>query len=839
MDNAQAPSPGAPCRPARPHAPQPQWDQFAVVRDCVYTHTQPQWLEVTSETKRGSTREGPSCSTPSELRTPSWTPTVVRPPPLEACRVCTTCLQPKQACSCSTCYVCQASFLKNRHHCRRCWHAVCASCWGHKHYVHMLGRPMVVCDRCSVPWALVNASKRDEAGLLWGLYALRIAGDMPRLCIAPLCCTFTRRLTCPACGLPTVSTQPHEARVVRPNGVSPAVMDMINVLDMQQLSLRAMVVNGMTVAGVERLFRGCFHNYEEVLAFRAVTTATAAQRILLASVAAAIAYEYVGAPNITLGLSDIPYARALQVTVSRERYTLLEVPGRVKFIAFPGTHNWRTLWVDMQFSRVSESVYTRLHEGLQAGPQPSSEPVPLCGGVRKTWTYHVHGGFAREAQEVGLPVESLLEDVRHGGYTLVLCGHSMGGAIAQYLSLQLLHKAAALLVPTDPRAEPNLMCVTFGAPLLGNYELADHVHGCGWSHLFHNFVYRSDIVPRVFCTDELAWDAQSRLTQSLTSVFAAAHNWWRGRKTADQSSRQSNSSSSSSNSRAPFDALSSSETDASVSPTSVERLVRFRSSSAQAEGPLREPPTEAHRRHFLPGLLSNVVRTTAALSVGLTGGLGEGTIISEADGGVTDATTSDDEEEARIAAYMDTAIRTSRDLLEEEKAAGGEDLVESRTLSGSAVDSGGAAVRRDADVEAALSAFTSSCNRRQASFTASHVKRARSSGVEAAEAYVGEAPPEQGAARATVPNTPQPPPAASADVTADVFIPTRRMHRRFTCFGRYHFVQFGSYGYVSTADSETAFGILKHGCDEKVVLRDHSVAAYNRGLMIHLYRNLE
>jgi pimeloyl-ACP methyl ester carboxylesterase len=820
MNDASASSDRIAFDAARQYAPQPQWEQFALMRDYAYTHTQPQWLDVLRGRgdKHTAMRNAVGGVTPASSKThaPSWSPCIVRPPPLEGRRVCMTCLELKEACRCKTCFVCKAKFLKNRHHCRRCWHAVCSGCWGYKHYVHMLGRPMVVCDRCSVPWALANALRRDEAGLLWGLYALRIAGEMPRLCIGPTCRIFTHRPVCYQCGLPTVSTRPHVSRVVRANGASSLMLDEVNVLDMQQLSLRAMEVNEMASADVEGTFRRVFHCYEEVLAFRAVTTAKAAQCLLLANVAAAVAYEYIGAPNITLALSDIPYARLLQVTVSRERYTVLEAPGCVKFIAFPGTHNWRTRWVDLQFSRVQKSVWTTLHEGLRAGPGgSSSEPVALCGGMRKTWSYYVHGGFAHEAEEAMLPLDSLLEDVRCGGYTLVLCGHSLGGAIAQYLSLELLHKAPALLVPSDPQAEPKLTCVTFGAPLLGNYELADHVYNCGWSRLFHNFVYRSDVVPRLSCTDELAWDAQSRLTHSLTTVFAAAQKWWRGwRGNSDPDTLRDESD----------------EGEDTVPPASDHAAV------------LHTPVTEG-------------------LENSPAGGLTDGSPTLETESGPPDMATNasmtmsdaEAEQEAQLAAYMDTAIRTSCDLLEDEKGKEGRK------------DTAAAAMQRDADVEAALNEFATRCSHANASKDGSRVKRTRShEGDSSGEDREGEREEMRegvgrwGANDASLQGSPpannsscsndlrvaplSSPTAAAAvaappDVMADVVVPSHRLHRRFACFGRYHFVQYGAYGYVSTDDSETAFQILKHGSGERAVLQDHSVAAYNRGLMLHLYRN--
>ncbi|KAG5484296.1 hypothetical protein LSCM4_07862 [Leishmania orientalis] len=792
--------------------PQPQWPQFAQMRDFVFTHTQPQWSDVrtavrgsTASAQRGTESDSAAC--PVDDNADAWTPTVVRPPPLEGHRVCTACQRPKESCTCTMCFVCRCRFHANRHHCRRCWHAVCSGCWGHRHYVHMLGRQMVVCDRCSTSWALANLGKRGDGCLLWGLYVLRAAGDMPRMCIGPSCRILTRQLVCYGCGLPTVVTRPHAARVVRPNGVSKSVMDDVSVLDVQQLSLRTMEVSGMTSTQMERMFRRLFHRYEEVLAFRAITTAVLAQRVLLAMVAAAVAYEYLGAPNITLSLSDIPYARALRITVAQERYTILEAPGRVKFIAFPGTHNWRTRWVDVQFARITETVWSTLHEGVcltttaegEEGAGRAEATAMLNGGVRKAWEYQVHRGFAQEAQEVGLPLDSLLEDVRSGGYTLVLCGHSLGGATAQYLSLQLLHRCASLLVTRGAEEDtPRLLCVSLGAPLLGNYELADHVQSCGWSHIFHNFVYRSDIVPRLSCTDELARDAQVRLTHYVTSVFTAAQSWWRG-----GSSRRGAVGAPSPTANATPSSPSTETVSATVSTLSSGRL-----STALARW----------RTEKLPGPSSvadsAVGASDASALLSMDGVTGTESPAPTNDDGLSDASPALWAEPAQLAAYVDTALRTGRDALE----------------SGTPSPSLDEAAKRDADVEAALHDFSSRCT------GANRVASRKPSAIYHACGGGSDAGPDGDDGSLVASGM-----RVAADTTADVMLPvsSRRMRRRFTCFGRYHFMQYGTYGYVSTDDSETAFGVLKHGCGDASVLGDHSVEAYNRGVMVHLYRNAE
>ncbi|GET86865.1 class 3 lipase, putative [Leishmania tarentolae] len=789
--------------------PQPQWPQFVQMRDFVYTHTQPQWGSVCIATEGDTLLAQPGAQTDNvqcrnQDATDTWTPIIVRPVPLEGHRVCTGCQRAKEACTCTTCVVCRCRFHANRHHCRRCWHAVCSGCWGYRHYVHMLGRQMVVCDRCSTLWALANLATRGDDGPLWGLYILQIGGGMPRMCIGPSCRILTRRLVCYGCGLPTVVTQPHTARVVRPNGVSKSVMDDVSVLDVQQLSLRAMEVSGMTTTHMESMFRGLFRRYEELLAFRAITSTVLAQRVLLSMVASAIAYEYLGAPNITLSLSDIPYARALRLTMARERYTILEAPGRVKFIAFPGTHNWRTRWVDMQFARVTETVWSTLHGGVcltrtpeaPEGADYTEAALTLNGGVRKVWEYQVHKGFAQEAQEVGLPIDTLLEDVGSGGYTLVLCGHSLGGATAQYLSLQLLHRRASLLVPHGSEESPRLLCVSLGAPLLGNYELADHVQSCGWTHIFHNFVYRSDIVPRLSCTDELAWDAQSRLTQFVTSPLTAAQGWWRGSHGSSPASVASPA--------ATAVAVSPSETVAANAPAPRSGGL----STVLARLRVKTTPGAAFA-DASPG--AGASATSACVPT--NDAMGRGTAAPE-ENDISDDSSALWAEQAQLAAYVDTTLRNSHDALENDTSAPSHDT----------------AAQLDADVEAALHNFKRQCAR-----TSGAASRHLSATHHACREGDGAVPHADDASVTPCRI------GVAADTGADVVLPlpSRRVHRRFTCFGRYHFLQYGSYGYVSTDDSETAFAVLKHGCGEASVLGDHSVEAYNRGVMMHLYRNTE
>ncbi|EPY27714.1 class 3 lipase [Angomonas deanei] len=360
---------------------------------------------------------------------------------------------------------------------------------------------------------------------------------------------------------------------------------------------------------------------EELLAFRSVSCPLQGQDILLAMVAASVSYEYNNAPNITLALSDVPYAKLLRVHTCSARYSILEAPGKVKFISFPGTHNWRTRWVDMQFSQTTVQVWSDVVEGVTADGRQ------LHGGRRKVWEYKIHSGFDQEAKEVGLSLQSLIDDIRNG-YRLVLSGHSLGGVVAQHITLQLLNLHPELFLHADKSCPPPLSCVTLGSPLLGNYQLVDAVVRSGWNDLFHNFVYRSDIVPRLSCGDELVWDSTAAVMERVSSAYRNVWNWFQWRSTEETTTAQ----------------------PATPPPPAVEE---------STEGTVPNTEEKKGWAQFVPG---RAVLTHKKLKEELNRRL--------TDGATTSQTEDMQDRDAALGRYMDSAIRTGRDVLvkEEDKA---------------------------------------------------------------------------------------------------------------------------------------------------------------------------
>ncbi|CAN8254928.1 unnamed protein product [Cochlearia groenlandica] len=75
---------------------------------------------------------------------------------------------------------------------------------------------------------------------------------------------------------------------------------------------------------------------------------------------------------------------------------------------------------------------------------------------------------------------------------IVFTGHSSGGAIAILATVWYLETYFK-----KPSFLPEPLCVTFGAPLVGDHIFKHALGRENWSRLFFNFVTRFDIVPRI------------------------------------------------------------------------------------------------------------------------------------------------------------------------------------------------------------------------------------------------------------------------------------------------------------------------------------------------------
>ncbi len=105
--------------------------------------------------------------------------------------------------------------------------------------------------------------------------------------------------------------------------------------------------------------------------------------------------------------------------------------------------------------------------------------------VKNLITGRFHAGFLSRAS--AFPAEKILSDDRFKDCDVVVCGHSLGGAVATIvtillsLDLERRRKAGA-----DDRR--SVLCVTFGAPFVGDEELKDFCDSRTISGNIFNFV---------------------------------------------------------------------------------------------------------------------------------------------------------------------------------------------------------------------------------------------------------------------------------------------------------------------------------------------------------------
>ncbi|CAA0842440.1 lipase class 3 family protein [Striga hermonthica] len=184
------------------------------------------------------------------------------------------------------------------------------------------------------------------------------------------------------------------------------------------------------------------------------------------------------------------------------RYLLAEA-GDTLFASFIGTKQYKdvmadanifqgAIFHDSSMANVNESEQTEVSSQVDNGEnvsrpietnpkQDNSTPMPA-----------VHRGFMARAK--GIPALELYRLAQKKRRKLVLCGHSLGGAVAVLATLAILRVIAV----TSKEAERvQVKCITFSQPPVGNAALRDYVKGKGWQNHFKTYCIPEDLVPRI------------------------------------------------------------------------------------------------------------------------------------------------------------------------------------------------------------------------------------------------------------------------------------------------------------------------------------------------------
>ena len=138
-------------------------------------------------------------------------------------------------------------------------------------------------------------------------------------------------------------------------------------------------------------------------------------------------------------------------------------------VAFRGTAERANFWADMQLCLTST---TRLTDRGEAASKPQTrwgDRPAAHRGFMHTWTH------ARMNQRItSFLVARVNEALERTGRPphVLLCGHSLGGALATLAAMDLREACGAALPPSA------LTVVTFGSPRVGSAALARHYDAC-------------------------------------------------------------------------------------------------------------------------------------------------------------------------------------------------------------------------------------------------------------------------------------------------------------------------------------------------------------------------
>ena len=142
------------------------------------------------------------------------------------------------------------------------------------------------------------------------------------------------------------------------------------------------------------------------------------------------------------------------------------------------------------------------------GIDASALPLPWNGAG------HVHAGFALAFESVRESIKQWLDTVGKDRAALLLCGHSLGGALATL--------AASVWQPAE--------LITIGAPLVGNRQFVDSLVGVTCRRFFNCCDLVVRVPPSLFGYEHpprpnyITWDAELREAPSAAAIDLDRHD---------------------------------------------------------------------------------------------------------------------------------------------------------------------------------------------------------------------------------------------------------------------------------------------------------------------------
>ncbi|XP_035687454.1 uncharacterized protein LOC118423418 [Branchiostoma floridae] len=190
---------------------------------------------------------------------------------------------------------------------------------------------------------------------------------------------------------------------------------------------------------------------------------------------------------LTTDLKSHDFASASVSCYGRVTYMVAETEDKEEvFIAFRGTSSFQDVMDDC-------SAWQQL-----ASSGPDGKQTAMGG--------RCHAGFRELASNI--PVDPFLK--KYHRHRVVLCGHSLGGAVSHIVALNMLVELKRRGLSTD-----NIMSIAFGAPFFGDEGLRSYVEKQNLSDCLLTVVNQKDPVPRIL---RLAEAVQTAVTTASGKV---------------------------------------------------------------------------------------------------------------------------------------------------------------------------------------------------------------------------------------------------------------------------------------------------------------------------------
>ena len=188
---------------------------------------------------------------------------------------------------------------------------------------------------------------------------------------------------------------------------------------------------------------------------------------------------------------------AIAKLASRHLYAVVATSDGTLYVAFRGTKSFADALVDAQFVWGLDAHGGRLHRGFAGRANAAAPEYLMFLATDQSRVCKTRTGRGAPAKRV------------------VLCGHSLGGAVAQIAALRLKvqleaqhgHITSRKSTTRGQREQTttivagDVACITFGSPGWGDAGIRNLVDTHKWTGCFQNFIHANDRIPTLLQLD--------------------------------------------------------------------------------------------------------------------------------------------------------------------------------------------------------------------------------------------------------------------------------------------------------------------------------------------------